>query len=365
MAAINYQRTIQGHGWLGVRFQLHPDGEPNDFVLHARMMDNDNQLQQEAIGELGVNMVYACYFYSDNLDHFVQSLNDGLSGRVRIDMACLSGPDFKQFDNRLMSLKLVQHDLTEVAMFGPGGRPVHPSEFMYKKSVMVVRGNYRPPTVVSLDVFDSAFQMFCQEEPVDPDEAELLAEITLQNLSEETNIDEDDFISRAECLCALGKTTIISNCEHHQVLINYLSEYKIKQLGLVIGARELLALIEGKYEQNKEGRLLVAFGELFTKNIRVYAYPALEDETGELMTIKNLPVPEGIKFLYKHLIDSQYIVDVKGVREELLHIMPPDIYHMIQSGETGWEEAGPSEIARVIEDKHLFGYALQSEKSEV
>ncbi len=63
VAAINYQRTIRGSGWLGIRFQLSPGGVPNDLVIHVKMLDNDNQLQQQAIGILGVNLIYACYRY--------------------------------------------------------------------------------------------------------------------------------------------------------------------------------------------------------------------------------------------------------------------------------------------------------------
>ena len=144
IAAINYSKTIKGDGWLGLRFQLKPDDDPNDIVLHVKMLDNDNQLQQQAIGILGVNLIYACYHYNDDPDTLLRSLQDSLQGRVSIDMVRLTGPDFEDLDNRLLSLKLVQYGLTDVAMFGANGQNVHASEFLYKKHVMVVRGSFPP-----------------------------------------------------------------------------------------------------------------------------------------------------------------------------------------------------------------------------
>ena len=86
VSAINYSRTVKGDGWLGLRFQLEPGGAFNDIVLHARMLDNDNKLQQQAIGILGVNLIYACFRYADNPEVLLQSLLDNLHDRMAIDM---------------------------------------------------------------------------------------------------------------------------------------------------------------------------------------------------------------------------------------------------------------------------------------
>ena len=160
VAAINYSRTIKGDGWLGLRFQLKPDQEPNELILHVRMLDNDNQLQQQAIGVLGVNLIYACFNYYEQPEEMLQSLLDGLEGRIKIDMVRLTGPEFDHIDNRLICLWLVRHGLTEVAIFNPDGQSIHASEFLYKKDVLVVRGSYRPPTLVNLDMIKTSNQQF-------------------------------------------------------------------------------------------------------------------------------------------------------------------------------------------------------------
>jgi len=356
IAALNYQRTIPGNGWLGVRYKLHPDHQPNDVVLHVRMLDNDTQLQQSAIGILGVNMLYACYHHADNPVDFVCSLMDGVEERVKIDLIRLTGPEFEYLDNRLLSLYMVKYGLTDVAMFNSQGQNIHGSEFLYRKPLMVVRGNFRPPTLVTNDVFHKAFAEFKAELPEKADEAEIMAELTLEYLGRDGEISIEDFIARAEMLCAGGRNVIVSNCSNHISLIDYLSAFKIPNLGLVIGVRELSALITEKYQQNKDGELLVAFGQLFTSHIRVYAYPALADDLKTLITIDNLPIPPDTDFLLKFLVEHKLLVPVENYNREILNIIPYNVLHMIENGDEGWVKFCTPKIAEIIKEKNLFGH---------
>lgn len=359
VSAINFQRTIQGNGWLGIRFQLKPDAQPNDLVLHVQMLDNDNQVQQQAIGILGVNLIYAVYRFHDQPEVMVQSLLDNLHGRVKIDMIRLTGPDFVDFDNRLLSLYLVKNGLTDVTMFDPEGQTIHASEFLYRKNVMVVRGSFRPPTLVNMDMIRSGFQQFINEEGVDPEKSRLLTEITLDNLKAEGEIDEKDFLDRADLLRALGQYVIISNCEQHQKLIRYLAKYKVQKLGLVLGVQVLLELINDKYYQNMDGRLLAAFGELFTRNVKIYTYPALQEGSEELMNAQNMPLPEGVSFLLQHLLNSAQIVDINGFNPDILHIFSKQVLQMLKEGDKAWEEMVPKKVATLIKDNFLFGYPCE------
>jgi len=288
------------------------------------------------------------------MSYFIQSLNDALENRICIDMISLSGPDFNHIDNRLLSLYLVKYNLSDVTMFTASKKSIHASEWLYRKSLMVVRGHFRPPTLVTKDVFEAAYKQFEQEDSVDPDSSELVAEITLENLRRGGPINDEDYLARAEMLCAMGYNVIVSDCSNHQNLINYLADYKIQKLGLVIGAKELLEIITDKYTQNQDGRLLVAFGELFTRNIKIYVYPALSNTNG-LMNYENLNVPEGIRFLYKHLLDSRQIVGVTNYNEDLLNIFPHDVIAKISSGEEGWESFLPKELGPIIRENGLFG----------
>ena len=355
--AINYTRTIKGNGWMGLRFRLVPDGPVNDMVLHVKMLDTNNRLQQEAIGILGVNMIYASFYYNDNPEKMVMSLVDNIKDRVSIDLLRINGQSFNYFDNRLVSLYLVKHKLTSVAMFDINSRSIHASEFLYRESLMVIRGNFRPPTIVTQDVIECSFNQFKDETSLADDKLNLMMEMTMDYLKGDgADIDEKDFLERADMITALGHKVLLSDCANHEMLINYLSDYKISNLGLVIGVRELQSIITDKYTQNQDGRLLVAFGELFSQNIRIYVYPAQTAETDEIITAENMTVPEGIKFLYQYLLDSRQVVAVKKFNSDILHIYPTDVLSDIQENKTGWEQKVPESLVKLIKERQLFGY---------
>jgi hypothetical protein len=359
VAALNFSRTIKGDGWLGIRFQLNPDGAPNDIVLHAKMLDNDNRLQQQAIGVLGVNLIHACFRHNDNANDLLMALMDNLRGRIKIDMIRITGPDFKDVDNRLLCLKLVEYNMTDVAIFGPDGKALHGSEFLYKKNVLVVRGSFRPTTLVNQDMIRTSYDQFRNESDIDSTKTSLLCEVTMDNLRSDGDISDKDFLDRAETLCALGQTVMITNCEQHQRLITYLEDFKVQKLGMVIGVRPLLELMNDKYYKNMDGSLLTAFGELFIKNVRFYVYPSCQEGSDELLTAENLPVPEAIKFLYQHLINSRHIIDVKGYRADILNIYSKRVLQMLQADTEGWEAMVPPKIATLIKENCLFGYPTQ------
>ncbi|MBC7884715.1 MAG: TonB-dependent receptor [Saprospiraceae bacterium] len=355
--AINYTRTVKGNGWLGLRFRLTPGGPVNDMVLHVKMLDTNNRLQQEAIGVLGVNMIYASFYFNTNPEKMVLSLVDNIKDRVSIDLLRINGEDFKYFDKRLISLYLVKHHLTSVTMFDVNKNSIHASEFLYKESLMVIRGNFRPPTIVTLDVIESSYAQFKDETKLGDESLNLMLEMTMDYLKGENNeVDEKDFLERADMLGALGQRVMVSDCDNHQMLINYLSDYKIANLGLVIGAKELQKIITEKFINNQDGRLLVAFGELFSQNIKIYAYPALNEESKEIITAENMVVPDGIKFLYQYLLDSKQIVSVKNYNKSNLHIYPNDVLKEIQKNQMGWESKVPHALAEMIKEKKLFGY---------
>jgi hypothetical protein len=250
-----------------------------------------------------------------------------------------------------------------VAIFNNEGRSVHVSEFLYKKSVIVVRGNYKPPTLTSVDVFKQSSRQFCTDVICELNQTHLLAELTLQGLTADGDLDAQDFLHRTDLLNALGHYVLVSNSKSHQNLIKYLHDYKVDKVGLLIGVLELLDIITEKFEQNQSGNLLSAMGELFTRDIRIYTYPAL-NEDGKVMSAKNLPVPEGINFLYKYLLDSQHVVEVDDYDESLLKIFPWEVLRLIREGNDEWKKMVPEETVSLIEEKKMFGYQPSREPIE-
>jgi len=357
VAAINYQKTIKGDGWLGLRFQLKPSAPTNDLVLHVRLLDGDNLLQQQAVGILGVNMLYACFRYHQAPEMLLQSLMDNLHGRVKIDMVRLKGPDFQALDNRLLCLWLIKHQLSDVAIFGPTGDSLHAGEFLYKTSILIARGSYRPPTLVQQDMIRRANEQFRAEPDVDAERSFFLTEITLDNLCSDGALNEQDFLDRADILCALGQTVVLSSCVQHKGLIAYFADYKIPRIGLVMGARKLLNILREATEANPNN-LLGAFGAIFPKNARFYLYPTMDKSQQEpfLITAQNLPIPLEVHFLYDHLLENRNIVDIQGFNPNILDIYHKEVLAQIQQGLSGWEQKVPPAVERLIKEKRLMGW---------
>lgn len=365
VSTINFHRTTKGHGWMGIRFQLSPHSEPNDIVIHVELKDGNANLQQQAVGILGVNLIYACYRYCSDYKTLIASLLDKLQDRASIDGIRVSGPRFADIDNRLLSLELVRQGLSNVVVFDKKGQSVHISEFLYKKNLLLVRGNFRPATLLSMDMIRSASTHFRSEPHINAADTFVMTELAMESLCAETGtVDEQDYLDRVDLLNHLGQMVILTNCDNYLKLIQYLTDYRIGHLGLVMEARPLLSLLNGKYERNKDGRLLTSFGEIFTRGVTTYVFPELKEGSGELMTSENLPIPEGLSYLYRHLLEHRHIVDVKGFSESLLHIRSSDVLRQIKEDEPGWEKLVPDKVERYVREKGLFGYPMQKMEFE-
>lgn len=357
--ALNYHKTNQGHGWLGIRFLLDPNGEPNECVIHIEMKDNDPVLQQHAIGILGVNLIYACFYHHDDPDQLLDSLMDELGrDRIEIDMFRLTGPDFEQLDNRLMSLRLVKKGMTEAALFGSDGDVLQASQALYKKNILVLRGRFRPVTHVNLDMLSKGLKMFSEEEEVDVSNVCVLFELTLKDLSAGGEIDDKDFLDRVDILCSLGHRVMISNYQKYYKLVWYLSKFTRKRkMGVILGIDNLAKIFQDN-DQYKllPGGFLESFGILFGRNVKLMVFPSQNPETKELTTTDNFPIEEKLLGLFNYLKENGKLCDIKDVDTQLLHIFSDNVLYMIRHNESGWEEMVPAIVAETIKRNQLFEY---------
>ncbi len=355
LATINYTKTVKGHGWMGCRFQTAADKEFNEVILHVRLNDSDAKLQQETIGIMGTNLIYACFNHYYQPKTFIKSLYDNLTrDNVEMDMIHMEGPDFKDVDNRLLSLILVKEGMTDAVIFGPDGKNQQPSDVLYKKNILTIRGSFRPVTKVNLDMMENGYKAFVEENRVDKENVQLLFEITLSNLKMEGDIDENDFLDRADILCSLGHTVLISNYRKYYKLIEYFSNYTKARMGLIIGVNNLLEIFDDKYYRNLNGGILEAFGILFTRDLKIYLYPYQADAKDELLNSKNIPIHRRLRPLYDYLLKNGRIKDLK-FNDNVLQIFSRDILHKIKKKEDGWQDGVPEGVSEIISKKKLFG----------
>ena len=357
VTTIDFAKKFKGHGWVGIKYQIDSKQEYNEIILHFRFKENDARLQQETLGKLGTNLIYGAFYKYNEPKKLLRYLYDHLDkDQLEIDTINFSGPIFENVDNRLMSLQLVKNGMTDAVMFDPDGHNVLPARVLYKKNILALRGSFRPVTKVNMDMFEKSYQMFLQENRVDEKNTQTLFEITLSNLRAEGEIDEQDFMDRADLLCSLGQTVLISNFQEYYKLVEYFSQYTKARLGLAMGVNNLVDIFDEKYYRHLSGGILEAFGKLFFKDLKVYLYPMVDKATGELITSENLKVHPRMKELYKFFKYNGKVTDVKDYDPETLNIFSREVLEKISTGKRGWSNMLPEGVGDLIKDYRMFGF---------
>ena len=373
VSARNFRGNNECHGWMGVRFQLEPNGPPHDILLHVRMTDKENWQQQQALGAFGVNLLFGAYHHTKDQETFVHGLLDELSSeRIEVDMLEWHGPMFRHLDNRLLSLKLVQNSLTNAVLFGPNREILQPSEVLHKRPVLVERGSFRPITHLNVDMMQCAQRQF-QGEIVDAKEQTVvLVEITLNNLLATGALAHVDFVARAETLSAVGYKVLISNYPEYYRLARYLRRYTTEPLGLVLGINSLLQMFQEKYYEHLEGGILESMGKLFQHNTKLYIYPMTAaiyrnyvasiqgyeglppTLTDKLITVDNVPMPERLRLLYQYLVSLGRIEALQGFNENFLEISSRDVLKKLFAGDPSWQTYVPPAAAAVMKEIQIL-----------
>ncbi|GAB5562032.1 MAG: hypothetical protein SynsKO_36790 [Synoicihabitans sp.] len=382
VAAKAYRGNNECHGWMGITFQPEPGAEPSTVIIHVRMWDKDNVLQQQALGIVGVNLIYGAFNYLSDTARLISSLTDNVgNSRIEVDMIKFEGPAFEAVDNRLMSLHLVQFGLTNAVMFGPQQGVLQPSEVLRRKAILVERGSFRPVTHVNVDMLNCALAQFMQEPAVKGKELVVLMEITMNNLLASGDIDAEDFLSRVDLLGDIGLTVLISNYPEYYRLTSYFRRYTDEMIGVAMGINNLLEVFNEKYYESLPGGILEAFGRLFRNAVKLYIYPmrrsAYESyQAGEvqkelppgvgvthafskdvLVTARNLQVAPRLHNLYAHLMENHYLECITGFNSDILDIFSRDVLQRIKSDDPTWEEMVPQPVVDAIKRNGLFGYS--------
>lgn len=356
--SLNYHKTNQGQGWVGIRFQKFLGGGMNDVIIHIKMHDNSHKGQQEAIGILGVNLIHACYFHSENMEHFLSALVHRIPrDRMEIDMLRFSGPDFEEVDNRIVALNLVKRGITDATMFDLAKNVLQPATALYKKNILLMRGRFRPVTKVHIDMIENGRKAFLKEDRVEEENVEVIFELTLKDLTADGKISDKDFVDRADLLSSLGYTVMISNYLKHYKMVEYLAAIaKGNLMGVIVGVYNLNTIFDERYYDNLPGGLLEAFGRGFGHNVKLFVYPALNVEDGNIYDLDTIRLPKNLLGLLRYMRDNDKMTPILEYNPQLLHILSDDVLSKIKAGASSWEDDVPTEVAKAIKFFELFGY---------
>jgi hypothetical protein len=356
VATRSFKQHNESHGWLGVRFQEQARGEPSQIIIHVRILDETHVDQQEALGIIGVNLLYGA-FYHRQPEKLIASLRENLApDRIQVDMIKFSGLAFSKIDNRLMSLQLVSQGLTNAVMFTADGETVQPADILHKKAILVERGSFRPVTYATNDMLNGARTAFLKQSGRSEKELVVLMEMTLENLLTEGQLNHADFLARVDILGALGRPVMVSKFGEYFRLASYLARYTSQMIGLVMGVPSLMEIFDEKYYLNLEGGILEGLGRMFKSGLKLYVYPMIDDQTGKLVTATKLEVASNLRSLFRYLIENKFIEEITDYDPEYLRIHPPDALAKLQSGDPVWERMVPPEVARIIKNRQFFGY---------
>ena len=309
VAAQGFDRRAECHGWLGIRLQMAPKGPPDDIILHVRMLDDTNLDQQEALGILGVNLIYGAFHYADRPEELLRSLTDDLRwGRLEIDLVEFRGPTFGRIDNRLMALELVKASLARAVLFDPDGRVVIPADAFYRHSVLVMRGEFHTVEQTDIDLFARAEERFRAQPANRASDLICLAELTMAELANEEEIDTTDFLARVNRLADAGYYVLISEFFRHFRVRQYLARYTREPVVLVVNKTELAEILCEDFYSGIPGGILEGLGLLFPKPTVAYVYPqAGGDGT---VALDKLPIADNLRPLLSYLRGCGQIVPV-------------------------------------------------------
>nr|MBA3386210.1 TonB-dependent receptor [Chthoniobacterales bacterium] len=216
--------------------------------------------------------------------------------------------------------------------------------------------SFRPVTYATNDMLNGARAVFLNQCEYSENDLVVLMEMTLENLLSEGQLNHADFLARVDILGALGRTVLISKFGEYYRLATYLARYTNRMIGLVMGVPSLMEIFEEKYYLNLEGGILEALGRMFKTGLKLYVYPMISEQTGELVTARKLDVAPNLRSLFQYLIDNEYIQEIEHYNPEYLRILPPDALQKLQSGDDGWERMVPPEVVEIIKQRQFFGY---------
>ncbi|MGK6350693.1 nicotinamide mononucleotide adenylyltransferase [Parapedobacter sp. DT-150] len=325
VAALNFNKTNEPHGWLGIRFQQEAGSPPNEIIFHVRLLDSDNLLQQKVLGIVGVNLVFAAYYYTRDVQTMIESLVDNLSrGSIEIDLVKVSGPAFKDVSERLINLYLIAKGYSKAAIFNPEGSAYQSKDFLYKKDIIILRTKYRQKSNPNFDLFNLAVDQFKRNLDVKDNNLVVMIEVLMSNVLDQTpQFSSEDllyFAERAEYLCSTGNHILVSNFTRNHYLAEYLSRFKPRNVGISTNISNLRNIFNSRQytKGNYTDELLAYVSGLFSKNVKLYAYPYLDSQNSEIITTDNMPVSDEARPLFDFLVKNKYIIDIENYDERFV-----------------------------------------------
>lgn len=329
ISARNFAGTNECHGWVGLRFQHAPGGPANEVVLHINLQDPTNLQQQEAVGILGVNLIYAAGHHLDSPEDFLAGLFEDLSlERMEIDLVDLKGPKFESWDKRNLHASLVTNGYAEAVAFSAEGAAIPPTDLLYKKALVLAPGLFETASELHGQLIQSTLAQLPQEE-LDQSKGSLgLFCLSGQPMTPGRPAPTtEDLLRHLNDLQKLGFGTLIFRAKELYTMGAYVSRYTKSQVYFAVGLSVIIHALQDRYK-NLDGALLEGTARLFTQNVRLSVYPMAEaalkarlaelaagewtyEATDGMVYVDNLHPAEPINLLFRYLLACGFVLSAR------------------------------------------------------
>jgi hypothetical protein len=332
ISARNYAGTNEPHGWVGLRFQLQPSGQPNDIVLHINLRDPSNPLEQEAIGILGVNLIYAVFCQLEARESFFENVAQDVGKRIEIDYAEVRGPAFEGWDQRAILAQLVSAGLAEAVCFPCSGSPVPPMDVLHKKATVLAPGSFEhvdsAHAAIHSQLLTSGIQQLRGElAGKDPAPVGFFCFSAMPVREADPPPKISDLLERIDALHTQCGDVLLFRERELYGMTALVNRYTKEPIRFVVGLSLLVRIWEYRYN-DLPGSFLEALSRLLPQNVRIYAYPMKSSDlqqavqsisatdwqwtdTNGWVSARELHPPPPLDHLYDYVLASNFLVPLE------------------------------------------------------
>jgi hypothetical protein len=332
VSARNYAGTNEAHGWLGLRFQQQPGGQPDDILLHINLRDPTNLLQQEAIGILGVNLIYAAFYQLEAAEHFLENLMQDVENRIEVDYVELHGPAFENWDQRALLVHLVCRGFAQAVYFPSSGSSAPPTEVIHRNPVVLAPGYFVHMDPSHAELHTRMLASGVRQLQGELGEAKTAPRgffcLTLAPSDAKEPLPEvPDLLHRIDALRSHGGDVLLFREQELYTIIDFVNRYTEELVRVVVGLSVVIRAFEDRYSK-LAGGFLEALSRLLAQNVRIYAYPmttadlkeAIQkisatdwewDDTDGWVSARQLRLALPRGHLYAYVLDSNFLVPIQ------------------------------------------------------
>jgi hypothetical protein len=127
-------------------------------------------------------------------------------------------------------------------------------------------------------------------------------------------------------------------------------------MGIILGILNLIQILDTSKYKNPISDLLLQFGNLFSQDIKLFAYPYKPYGQDKVYQSKTVELSEDVQFFYNYLLQNKLIVDIECKNKENLDTNSAELIEKIKRNEPQWEETVPRIVSSLIKEKCLFDY---------